>query len=183
MSDIIRSYGIANLLDEYHHGSRQWLYKEVDEWLQRSQGGEGGSDASRLFLLLADAVGYAGTQYAMSQGRVMNSHRWCVEQPDLPSPAGGLRRLCTARVEQQSQERGPFRRLGESSAERVLCVWVCLGRLLECRYDAAALMALLTGSNKSAQLSPATSVAICLTRVARCFHDAGRAWARACSAA
>lgn len=60
VSDIIRSYGIANLLDEYHHGSRQWLYKEVDEWLQRSQGGEGGSDASRLFLLLADAVCYAG---------------------------------------------------------------------------------------------------------------------------
>ncbi|GFH09203.1 WD_REPEATS_REGION domain-containing protein [Haematococcus lacustris] len=53
----MRSYRIAQLLDEYHPGSRQWMYDQVNDWLNASSssspGGQGA--ASRLFLLLADA--------------------------------------------------------------------------------------------------------------------------------
>ncbi|KAL6756673.1 WD40-repeat-containing domain protein [Haematococcus lacustris] len=57
VAEVMRSYRIAQLLDEYHPGSRQKMYNEVNDWLNASSssspGGQGA--ASRLFLLLADA--------------------------------------------------------------------------------------------------------------------------------
>jgi hypothetical protein len=69
------TYGIARLLDEYHPGSRQWLYNKVNAWLEACDaamrryagpvGGSGGvgnvpegpaaGQPSRMFMLLADA--------------------------------------------------------------------------------------------------------------------------------
>lgn len=72
MDTIILSYNIARLLDDYHQGSRQWLYDRVNTWLcdcinQAAHNGHGGSErmtrveavpdgqSSRFFLMLADA--------------------------------------------------------------------------------------------------------------------------------
>ncbi|KAJ9532875.1 hypothetical protein QJQ45_010968 [Haematococcus lacustris] len=57
MAEVMRSYRIAQLLDEYHPGSRQWMYDRVNDWLNASSSCSPGDEgaASRLFLLLADA--------------------------------------------------------------------------------------------------------------------------------
>ncbi|KAL6756674.1 hypothetical protein V8C86DRAFT_3136436 [Haematococcus lacustris] len=57
MAEVMRSYRIAQLLDEYHPGSRQWMYDRVNDWLNASSSSSPGDEgaASRLFLLLADA--------------------------------------------------------------------------------------------------------------------------------
>ncbi len=75
----IAAYAVATLLDEYHHGSRAWLYDEFAAWLNGqappptadeggadgagdrttklngggASGGGGDGAASRMFLLLA----------------------------------------------------------------------------------------------------------------------------------
>jgi len=69
---MMRSYGISSLLDEYHRGSRQWMYDKVNIWLDMSLGATTG-DASRLFLLLADAVG-AGSRGWMHDRRPDSDH-------------------------------------------------------------------------------------------------------------
>jgi hypothetical protein len=51
---MMRTYGVASYLDEYHDGSRQWMYDRVDEWLDNTL--KNTDEAKRLFLLLADAV-------------------------------------------------------------------------------------------------------------------------------
>ncbi len=58
--DVVKSYGISILMDEYHSGSRAWLYQAVNAWLDLSVGdadaGERSSvreRASRAFILLA----------------------------------------------------------------------------------------------------------------------------------
>ncbi|GFH17743.1 WD_REPEATS_REGION domain-containing protein, partial [Haematococcus lacustris] len=57
VAEVIRGYRIAQLLDEYHSGSRQWMYTRVNDWLNASSSSSPGGEAtaSRLFLLLADA--------------------------------------------------------------------------------------------------------------------------------
>ncbi|GFH09406.1 WD_REPEATS_REGION domain-containing protein [Haematococcus lacustris] len=57
VAEVIRGYRIAQLLDEYHSGSRQWMYTRVNDWLDASSSSSPGgvATASRLFLLLADA--------------------------------------------------------------------------------------------------------------------------------
>lgn len=71
VGDIIRSYNIACLLDEYHPGSRQWMYDKLNAWLDacitpstkaqaveksaEGPSGAAGAQPSRAFLLLADA--------------------------------------------------------------------------------------------------------------------------------
>ncbi|KAJ9527505.1 hypothetical protein QJQ45_025765 [Haematococcus lacustris] len=57
VAEVIRGYRIAQLLDEYHSGSRQWMYTRVNDWLNASSSSSpgGAATASRLFLLLADA--------------------------------------------------------------------------------------------------------------------------------
>ncbi|KAL6759842.1 hypothetical protein V8C86DRAFT_1227862 [Haematococcus lacustris] len=57
VAEVIRGYRIAQLLDEYHSGSRQWMYTRVNDWLNASSNSSpgGAATASRLFLLLADA--------------------------------------------------------------------------------------------------------------------------------
>ena len=49
--DIIASYNIPLLLKEYLINSREWMLKEVEEWLVR---GPAASPGAQLFVLLAD---------------------------------------------------------------------------------------------------------------------------------
>ncbi len=54
---LIASYGVPILLDEFHPGTRQWLFDDFNAWLEGGGGhGDsegGGGPASRSFLLLA----------------------------------------------------------------------------------------------------------------------------------
>ena len=59
MGDVIKSYNIASLTDEYRTGSRQWMFNEVEAWLKHLGINSGVADRdtiySRIFLLLAGA--------------------------------------------------------------------------------------------------------------------------------
>ena len=50
ISDVMNSYNISVLLDEYEPGTRDWMYKKVNSWLDATA-----DTTPRLFLLLAGA--------------------------------------------------------------------------------------------------------------------------------
>ena len=55
MQDIIRSYGVHQLLEAHLPGTRQWLFDRANKWLAATYASDDGANAgNRMFILLAD---------------------------------------------------------------------------------------------------------------------------------
>jgi len=50
------SYKITSLVSQYIEGTRQWLYKEIYDWVAASTTSSNDDKSSRMFLLMAGPV-------------------------------------------------------------------------------------------------------------------------------
>ncbi len=57
MEDVICGYKVAALLDQYVQGSRLWLYKRVEQWLDSTVAGSSATCPSIMALLAGPGMG------------------------------------------------------------------------------------------------------------------------------